>query len=156
MSKEIERKWLFRGNTYDVLSTVKGYDSVVIKDYYFNEYTRLRYTYHHNLSEPVCTMCTKSKGTIERDEYEYTLSDVPNEAALLMRIRPLQKVRYKVFYKGRHFEVNIFKSLPLITVEIELYRKDEYLEVPDWCGEEITGDRNFYGYELWESIQNVS
>ena len=139
--KEIERKFLFKGDLKEVIKNAGGTD---IEDYYFNKYTRLRFV--NNL----CYIGVKSDGTLCRDEFEYPLKNVDRSAG---NFRPLLcKTRYYVTYKEHLFQINVFKTLPVITVEVELENEDEEVLLPDWCGEEITNNKDYYGYNLWGEI----
>jgi len=91
------------------------------------------------------------KNTITRNEWEV---QVPVTDALEMMPLCLPgrivKTRYLV-PSGRHvFEVDIFheKNEGLIVAEIELISEDEQFVKPDWLGEEVTGNPNYYNANL--------
>jgi adenylate cyclase len=91
------------------------------------------------------------KNTITRNEWEV---QVPVTDALEMMPLCLPgrivKTRYLV-PSGRHvFEVDIFheKNEGLIVAEIELISEDEQFAQPDWLGEEVTGNPQYYNSNL--------
>lgn len=52
--------------------------------------------------------------------------------------------------KGRFWEVDVFHGANegLVVAEIELTSENENFPVPDWIGEEVTGDRKYYNSML--------
>ena len=153
MHKEIERKFIFRGDLGRVTS---GCDKAYIEDYYFNKYTRLRKEEKYYVWEgeyrkhsSSTSIDIKGDGTLERDETSILVPymNTPTDLAPL-----LKKWRYFVKYAGHIFEVNEYVDLPLIIVEVELERVDEDVLLPYFCGEEITHMLNYYNYNLWGEI----
>ena len=143
MGKEIERKWLVNS-----LEGIELQNPQNIKDYYFNKYTRLRQIDNEVL------ITIKSDGTIERDEFEFTISKAKEKYDL----KPvLCKKRYKYPYKGNTFEINVFDiykgSNKLVIAEIELQDKEQVIEIPEFFGQEITENVFFYGYNLFQFLK---
>ncbi|MEA1785671.1 CYTH domain-containing protein [Arenibacter sp. GZD96] len=62
----------------------------------------------------------------------------------------LDKTRYIVPFGGHTFEVDAFHGVHkgLVIAEIELQSEDEAFEKPDWLGQEVTGDVQYYNSEL--------
>lgn len=78
---------------------------------------------------------------IARHEFEY---DIPvSDAEDLWRLAPhrLEKIRYALDLPGGEWVVDCFAAAnaPLVLAEVELARADAALEIPDWCGRELTG-----------------
>lgn len=153
MHKEIERKFIFRG---DLALVTNACDKSYIEDYYFNKYTRLRRNEEYYLWEGsylrhmnTTTIDIKGDGTLIRDETSIIVrqENVPTNLAPL-----LKKWRYFVKYEGHIFEVNEYSDLPLIIVEVELESIDEEVLLPHFCGEEITHMLKYYNYNLWGEI----
>jgi len=76
-----------------------------------------------------------------RLEYEY---QIPYDDALeLLEIAPEQlcKQRYGLNLPGGDWVLDVFadNNAPLIVAEVELGDADEILNLPAWCGEELTG-----------------
>lgn len=154
MGKEIERKFLIKTDlTIPDLSIIiqaarKRFD---IREHYFNEFTRLRYINNRVF------VTVKSSGTLKRDEYEYEV--IPNFYTPM----PLMcKTRYVIPFLEHDFELNVFSNnmldkfgRPLCTVEVELENEDEEIKFPFWVGEEITEDKQYYGYNLFGKVKEL-
>ena len=148
---EIERKFLINPNDLNrLIFELQDKCPDSISDYYFNDYTRLRQINNDYF------ITVKSIGTMERQEYEYALKEIP-----IIPGRMLSKVRYYYPYKGHKFEINFynlyyhtpFSNDRLILVEVELNNKDEHVELPDWIGMEVTEDPRFYNRNIFKSFQ---
>ncbi len=88
----------------------------------------------------------------QRAEYEYSIP--PADAAEMLDgiCKPglIEKTRYRVPHAGHIWEVDVFQgaNAGLIVAEIELASADEAFELPDWIGEEVTGDPRYYNASL--------
>lgn len=88
----------------------------------------------------------------QRAEYEYSIP--PADAAEMLDglCQPglIEKTRYRVPHAGHIWEVDVFQgtNAGLIIAEIELASADEAFELPDWIGEEVTGDPRYYNASL--------
>ena len=76
-----------------------------------------------------------------RLEYEYP---IPHGDALeLLELAPeqLRKQRYGLNLPGGEWVLDVFaeNNAPLVVAEVELVDPDGILNVPAWCGEELTG-----------------
>lgn len=95
------------------------------------------------------------KGRKERgsgDEYEY---DIPaNDAAYIIDnlcLKPIiEKIRYKVDFKGYTWEVDEFlkENKGLVVAEIELESSFQEFEKPAWVGEDVTEDQRYKNANL--------
>jgi adenylate cyclase len=99
----------------------------------------------------VITIKSKSTGA-SRGEWEYEIP-VPDAAELLERLceQPLvEKVRHRIGHLGHTWEVDEFmgENAGLVVAEIELGSEDEAFEIPDWIGQEVTGDPRYYNSSL--------
>lgn len=88
----------------------------------------------------------------EGDEFEY---DIPgDEAAYLIDhlcLKPvIEKMRYKIIYKGGTWEVDEFlgENLGLILAEIELDSVEQNIDKPGWLGEDVTEDPKYKNASL--------
>jgi adenylate cyclase len=84
---------------------------------------------------------------------EYPIPVLEAEALMNLRVgTTIEKVRYEVRYKDLVWEIDVFdgENSGLIIAEVEL--KDEHQEFnrPDWIGEEITGQWQYYNGALVE------
>jgi CYTH domain-containing protein len=87
-----------------------------------------------------------------RSEYEYAIP-VPEADELLDRLalRPLiEKTRYRVTVGGLVWEVDVFggDNDGLVVAEVELPSEAAALTLPDWIGDEVTGDPRYYNASL--------
>lgn len=150
MGKEIERKWIILP-TDEVKNILITYGGFEIKDYYFNQYCRLRYV------DGVWMITIKGEGTLERDEYEFRI----NKSEINFLPTPnLVKKRIIYPYKNHDFELNVFRDIPfldktnnklsnLILGEVELSSPDEEIDIPPFFEQEVTDMKEFYGYNLF-------
>lgn len=62
----------------------------------------------------------------------------------------IEKTRYEILFQQQLFEIDIFegKNEGLIMAEIELESENQNLILPDWLGDEVTGDVRFYNAYL--------
>ena len=62
----------------------------------------------------------------------------------------LEKVRFEVPLGKHMFEVDEFlgENKGLLLAEVELTHEDERFEKPDWLGEEVTGQVQYYNSQL--------
>ncbi|MAU17775.1 MAG: adenylate cyclase [Muricauda sp.] len=62
----------------------------------------------------------------------------------------LEKVRFEVPYGEHVYEVDEFlgENKGLVLAEVELNHEDERFEKPDWLGEEVTGQIQYYNSQL--------
>lgn len=82
-------------------------------------------------------------------EREIELADAEN---LLQLCEPgvVDKTRFEV-KKGSHtFEIDEFHgdNEGLVLAEVELRQENETFEIPNWLGEEVTGDIRYYNSQL--------
>jgi adenylate cyclase len=87
-----------------------------------------------------------------RLEYEYPIP-VQHAVELLecLCIQPLiEKTRYRVEHAGLVWEVDEFEAdnAGLVLAEIELSDPDQSIVLPEWVGEEVTGDTRYYNASL--------
>jgi CYTH domain-containing protein len=89
--------------------------------------------------------------TISRPEFEY---EVPFEDGIeLLKLaisEPIEKTRYKIWYEGFLWEVDLFsgKNQGLVMAEIELESVDQEFPRPDWLMKEVSEDERFYNSYL--------
>jgi len=87
-----------------------------------------------------------------RAEYEYEIP-VPEAEELLDRLalRPLiEKTRYRVTAGRLVWEIDVFtgENDGLVVAEVELPSEATAVVLPDWIGEEVTGDARYYNASL--------
>jgi len=89
--------------------------------------------------------------SISRNEWEFQIP--VSDATEIMKLcidGKIDKTRYLIPVGKHSFEVDVFhdKNEGLIIAEIELSSDDEKFEIPDWLGEEVTGNPNYYNANL--------
>ena len=79
---------------------------------------------------------------LARHEFEYPLPTSDAEALWDLAPHRLIKIRYSLALPGGDWVVDCFEgdNAPLVLAEVELAREGASLDVPSWCGQEITGD----------------
>ena len=87
-----------------------------------------------------------------RLEFEYPVPVADAEVMLreLCAGGVVEKTRYYVPHGGREWEVDVFAgdNAGLIVAEIELDDEADVVALPDWAGEEVTGDVRYYNSNL--------
>ena len=146
MGKEIERKFLVRGDAWRSLA--KG--------------TSYRQGYLNSVKERtvrIRTIGDKAFLTIKgitvgatRAEYEYEIPLAECNAMLdTLAEKPIiNKKRYKVPFGGLTWEVDEFfgDNAGLIVAEVELESEGQTFQKPEWVGEEVTGDPRYFNSNL--------
>ena len=98
----------------------------------------------------------KGKSTesgLSRFEWE---KEIPSEEAhqLLQLCLPviIEKCRYEVKFKNVVFEIDEFigHHRGLVLAEVELKSENQKIDLPNWIGEEVTGNKNYYNSSLSE------
>ena len=150
MPLEIERKYLVNLKKWLALAKPKG-------NHYRQGYivTDPKKTIRVRVTDTKCFITIKGESTgATRSEYEYKIPHEDAEELLdNFCVAEVEKARYKIIYKNKLWEVDEFlgENEGLIVAEIELEEEDEIFEIPEWVGNEITGDERYYNAEL---VQN--
>jgi CYTH domain-containing protein len=98
------------------------------------------------------TLKGKTEGA-SRPEYEFRIPlKEANEMLDLFCGNVIEKVRYKVRYRRRTWEVDVFEgpNEGLIIAEIELESEEQKYKVPAWAAQEVTGELKYYNSYLSE------
>jgi CYTH domain-containing protein len=146
---EIERKFLIKSDEWRNSDNGTNYKQGYIST--DNERTvRIR------ISETMAYLTIKGKSeSAKRLEYEYEIPVEDAEEMLnkLCKKPIIEKVRYKINYRGLTWEVDEFfgDNKGLILAEVELNNEYQKVDIPDWVGKEVTGDPKYYNANL---IQN--
>ncbi len=146
MAQEIERKFLVTGDAWRELA----------------EGTMYRQGYLSTVEDRtvrVRTVGAKGYLTVKgitvgatRTEFEYEIPVADADTMLdELCIRPLiEKTRHKIPFDGLVWEVDEFAgdNDGLVVAEVELSHEDQELRLPNWIGEEVTGDPRYYNANL--------
>lgn len=149
MAKEIERKFLVRNDSWRVM---------------VGEGVRMRQGYvpaEGHVSVRVRVAGDKAWVTLKspavdnvRGEWEYEIPVADAEEMLdsICQKPQIEKVRYTIPVPGfaHGWEIDVFggENAPLVMAEIEMPDVDTPVELPDWIGEEVTGDHRYSNLAL--------
>jgi adenylate cyclase len=147
MAIETERKFLING---EFMHLATGKEEIIQSYLTIDQHKTIRL----RIIDDKAFITIKSRpkaNSISRHEWEF---EIPVEDAHeMMRISlpgKIVKTRYLI-PAGRHtFEVDVFhdKNEGLIVAEIELQEENEFFERPEWLGEEVTGQPEYYNANL--------
>ncbi|MCK5815867.1 MAG: CYTH domain-containing protein [Flavobacteriaceae bacterium] len=148
MSVEIERKFLvknksFISESHAVLSIKQGFLNS-------NKNRVVRVRVLDDLGYLTVKGVSSNDGT---SRYEWEKEIALKEAEELLTLCETGVIIKKRFLikKGTHtFEVDVFEgdNTGLIVAEIELDSAEEIFIIPNWLGEEVTGDSKYYNSSL--------
>jgi len=146
MAKEIERKFLVKNESFKLFST-----GVIYRQGYLNR-DKARTVRVRVAGELAFITIKGLTNGMERMEFEYPipLTDA-NEMLETLCVKPLiEKLRYKIKCDGHLWEVDEFigDNEGLTVAEVELKSADENVFIPDWVGQEVTGDLMYFNSNL--------
>ncbi len=146
MAKEIERKFLVRGDHWrDSVS-----ERLILRQGYIasmaDRSVRIRLT-----DDTKATLTIKIGKAMTRDEFEYEIPVDDAEELLETAIGlVIEKPRHKVQFKGFTWEVDVFRGAHrgLVIAEVEMDDESDNPELPDWIGREVTGEYRYSNQAL--------
>ncbi len=146
MGIEIERKFLLKNDVWRDLA-----EGVYYRQGYLNS-ARERTVRVRTINEKGFLTIKGVADGATRLEFEY---EIPKDECNIMlddlAEKPvIEKNRYKVDYKGFVWEIDEFfgENRGLIVAELELESEDQKFEIPEWIGEEVTGDPRYFNSNL--------
>ena len=146
MAKEIERKFLVKGDAWRSLA-----EGVSYRQGYLNSQKERTVRIRTVGEKAYLTVKGPTRG-VTRTEFEY---EIPYEDCLAMleelAEKPIiEKKRYRIPAGSYVWEVDEFFGVNegLILAEIELPSEDTVFEKPDWIGEEVSGDPRYFNSSL--------
>ncbi|SFL60158.1 CYTH domain-containing protein [Paenibacillus sp. 1_12] len=98
----------------------------------------------------------KSGHGMVREEIEYSISeDMYQQLLSRSKLIPLEKVRTTVDHYGILYEIDEYKQIDLVVVEVEFPDLDaaQMFKVPDWFGKELGQEEEFRNKTLWIQLQ---
>ena len=149
MGTEIERKFLVVGETWQG----QGEGTVYRQGYLSVDPER---TVRVRLAGETGFLTVKgiTEGA-SRAEFEFVIPrDEAAEMLDTLCLRPLiEKTRFRIPHGGVVWELDEFfgENEGLIIAEVELSHEDQAFDLPEWAGEEVTGDRRYYNANLVEN-----
>jgi adenylate cyclase len=147
MSVEIERKFLVDHKKWAELKKLPG----------------AHYHQGYLLNDTNCTIRVRLAGAkgfitvkgansgISRKEFEYAIpAEDASELIKTFAISAVEKIRYKITFAGKLWEVDDFlgDNKGLIMAEIELEDESEEFEKPEWITAEVSHDARYYNSNL--------
>ncbi len=156
MAKEIERKFLvvndhWRSLVSEIISLRQAYIASMP-----DRSVRVRLA-----NEDTATITIKIGRAMTRDEFEYSIPVADAEELIDAAIGlVIQKTRHKVPFKGFVWEVDVFAGAHegLVIAEVEMGDESDDPALPDWLGQEVTGEYRYsnqalatqYGHDDYE------
>jgi adenylate cyclase len=146
MAKEIERKFLVKGDSWRSQGSGKRY-----RQGYLSTVKERTVRVRAAGAQGFITVKGVNVGAT-RSEYEYEIPFADaNEMLDRLCERPLiEKTRYRIPLGGLVWEVDEFEgeNRGLITAEVELKSEAEAVSLPDWIGREVTDDPRYLNSNL--------
>lgn len=147
MPTEIERKYLLRNDDWK-LSADQG--TKYVQGYMIgSKFASVRVRIEGGKSFLNIKSATLD---ISRQEYEYQIPvDEANEMLDTLCEKPLvEKTRYIVIHQDLKWEIDVFegRNKGLIVAEVELESEDQQIELPSWCGQEVSEEPRYYNVSL--------
>ena len=145
MAKEIERKFLLKNDNWR--RNAKG---TFYKQGYLSTQKERTARVRVSGQQAYLTIKGPSHGA-SRLEFEYKIP--VNDALEILQLceKPIiEKTRYIVQLKKLKWEIDEFEGVNkgLILAEIELTHEDQKIELPEWIGDEVTGNPDYYNASL--------
>lgn len=94
-----------------------------------------------------------SKNAVRKEfEYRVPVEDAREMLELFCKNSLIIKKRYFIEYNGFEWVIDKFSgpNEGLVVAEIELEYEEQLFDLPDWIGEEVTGDARYYNSNLVE------
>ncbi|MCX7593192.1 MAG: CYTH domain-containing protein [Fischerella sp.] len=146
MAKEIERKFLLKGDDWRKLA--EG-SSIYRQGYIPTQGVTVRVRIAGN--QGYLTIKGPSI-KYSRSEFEYPIpiEDAQEMLETLCERPFIEKIRYKVKWGGLIWEIDEFEGVNkgLILAEVELNDEKQEIELPSWIGEEVSDNPRYYNRNL--------
>ena len=146
MGKEIERKFLVKGDAWRALA-----QGTMYRQGYLNS-AKERTVRVRTVGEKAFLTIKGITVGATRAEYEYEIPFNDCNALLddLAEKPFIEKKRYKIPFEGLIWEVDEFfgDNQGLIVAEVELQREDQQIPKPEWVGDEVSGDPRYFNSNL--------
>jgi len=146
MAVEIERKFLVKNNAWRSLGERSLYRQGYLPS---QNHTTVRVRTVGDRG--YLTIKGKNTGMSRLEfEYEIPLADANELLETLCQTPLIEKYRYRIPWEDHLWEVDEFlgDNQGLILAEVELKQETEAIAIPDWIGQEVTGDRRYYNVNL--------
>jgi CYTH domain-containing protein len=148
MGKEIERKFLVKGDRWKSFAKPVSYRQGYLST------TKERVVRVRTVGGKGALTIKGITTGISRSEYEYEIPTAEADEILTnLCEKPLiEKNRYTIPAGEVKWEVDEFfgDNQGLVLAEVELSRPDQPIALPEWIGEEVSGDPRFFNSNLIE------
>ncbi|MGB3294705.1 MAG: CYTH domain-containing protein [Phormidesmis sp.] len=147
MAQEIERKFLVVGDSWRSLAVGQSYCQGYIATARVDRSVRIRIAGNQGY----LTIKGPAQG-LSRAEFEYAIP-ITEAREMLETLcdRPLiEKTRYRLPVDDVVWEIDEFagENAGLIVAEVELSSEDQQIVLPDWVGQEVSGEARYYNASL--------
>ena len=146
MGTEIERKYLLNGANWRV-----GAVGTFVRQGYLSVSEGRTVRVRTIGEEGFLTIKGSTQGVSRREfEYSIPIADA-NQMLEELCLHPLiEKTRYRIPYGDLVWEVDEFSgdNEGLIVAEVELGHEDQEISLPEWIGEEVSGDPRYFNSNL--------
>lgn len=146
MGTEIERKYLLRGTSWK-----EGAEGTFVRQGYLSTDQEHTVRVRTMREEGFLTIKGPTKG-ISRLEFEYAIpiADARRMLDELCSHPLIEKIRYRIPHGDLIWEVDEFRgdNAGLVVAEVELSHEDQEIALPDWIGEEVSGDPRYRNCNL--------
>jgi CYTH domain-containing protein len=146
MGKEIERKFLVRGDVWRSLAKGTAYRQGYLSS------AKERTVRIRTIGDSAFLTIKGLTVGATRSEYEYEIPLADCNAMLdALAEKPIiDKKRYKVPLEGLTWEIDEFfgDNTGLIVAEVELESEGQTFRKPEWVGEEVTADPRYFNSNL--------
>lgn len=151
MSIEIERKFLLKNDNWRLDAHGQPIAGIPFRQGYLPAQNGITVRVRLEGADARLTIKGKTEG-LSRQEFEYgiPLQDAQQMLDTLCEKPLIEKVRYCRSEQGYIWEIDEFggDNKGLVVAEIELDSEDEQPPLPDWVGQEVTGDARYFNVNL--------
>lgn len=147
VATEIERKFLVRDRRF-----LDGDRGVPFRQGYLSRDPDRTVRVRVAGDEGFLTIKGRPRGAA-RPEFEFQIPvDDAQELLGLCAGSLIEKTRHRIDHAGLTWDVDVFRGANegLVIAEVELPSEDHAVDLPEWVGEEVTGDVRFYNSRLVE------
>ncbi|MDF7800765.1 CYTH domain-containing protein [Pontiellaceae bacterium B1224] len=145
MGIEIERKYLVTGDSWktEVMKALECRQGYMISD-------RKRTVRVRTLGETGYLTVKGATDNISRMEFEYEIDKSDALYMLMLCDHYVEKTRHYIEHAGMTWELDVFEgpNSGLVMAEVELESETQLFELPDWAGEEVSGDERYFNSYL--------
>jgi adenylate cyclase len=146
MGKEIERKFLLKGDEWRALAKGTAYRQGYLST------VKERTVRVRTVGEKGFLTIKGITTGVTRAEFEYEVPTADADAMLdALCERPLiEKNRYRIERGGLVWEVDEFfgENQGLVIAEVELAHEGQAIDLPSWVGDEVSGDPRYFNSNL--------